>query len=425
MDTEQRFICALLNAPRSEQNRYFARQIPPSIFKQREPEITWIYSQRERHGRFPTTAALRARFHWKVKPVRENIGEAVDVVVGQEHYRQIKNVVDNVRELIDQGRDLNKVIGFFKSQVSVLQSFDLSNEIVHFKNSNGARIRYNDLLKEKKNPTGNLFTSPWPRLNKIAKFFRPEDLIMMVGRLGMGKSWLILFWALHVANSGSRVLIESKEMSTAAMEDRLEALKYMLDWELFRSGDLTPADLKRWARARMKNKQPDIIINGHETMKGTGFSDIIRDIEKEDPDAVFIDAAYRLAVDELGPRADERTKLTFIAQTGKRLAKSYHVPVWMSTQMNRAAEDKKGNTKGTVKDVFGSDSWMQEADAAFEVSGNRNVDNQRLLSILKGREFKGIGDIMLNFQLTPFPDFSECTTQQISAATPKQKFKGL
>lgn len=425
MDIEQQFISALLHASRPEQNRYFARQISPAIFKQREPEIRWIYEQREKHGRFPSPMSFALRFKAALPKVADTIPETVDAVIGQEHYRQIKRVVESSRELIDQGRDMAQVVSYFKKEAQSLKSYDTSGHSVNFQQSQGALRRYADLVKEIKTPTGNLFTSPWPRLNKLAKYFRPQDLIMLVGRLGLGKSWLMVDWAEHVADCGSKVLLVSKEMSTEAVEDRLEAMRFRLDWEKFRAGELSSADLLRWKRARMKRNIPNIVIDGHETMKGTGFDDIVAAIEREQPDAVFIDAAYRIAVSELGPRADERSKLVCIAQTGKRLAKAYNVPVWMSTQMNRNAEDKAGNTKGTVKDVFGSDAWMQEADAAFEVSGNRQVDNQRLLSILKGREFKGIGDIMLNFQLAPYPDFSECTSQQIASATPTTQFKGI
>lgn len=425
MDIEQRFISALLHASRAEQNKYFARQIPPSIFRQREPEIRFIYAHREKHGRFPTPTLVSTRFHWKVKVVKETINESVEAVIGQEHYRQIKNVVEKVRELIDQGQDMTKVVNFFRHEAQELRLFDTSAQTVKFNMSKGALLRYAELQKELKTPKGNLFQSPWPKLNKIAKFFRPSDLLLIVGRLGMGKSWLIVYWAWFLAKQGSRVMLVSKEMSTEAMEDRLEALNFHLDWEHMRAGSLPKNEIKRWTRARMKRSIPEIIINGHETMKGTGFAEIVSEVEKEKPQAVFIDAAYRIATEELPRNANEVAKLTYIAQTGKRLAKSYNILVGMSTQMNRQAEDKLGNTKGGVTTVYGADAWMQEADAAFEVSGNRKVDNQRMLSILKGREFKGFGDILLNFQLSPYPDFSECTTSQIAQANPVKKFNGL
>src|SRR5690606_13015863 len=117
-----------------------------------------------------------------------------------------------------------------------------------------------------------------------------------------------------------------------------------------------------------------------------------------------------------------REKQVMIAQTSKRYAKAFKVFMVISTQMNRKAEDKKGNTKGTVSDVAESDAYLQEADLMLEVSGNRNAMNFRTLDILKARE-AGAGNVTINFQLEPYPDFSEASSQQIQSSQPKTAFK--
>ena len=424
LDLEQRFICALLTASRNAQEEFYARQFPQRLFRIREPEISWIYTYRANRNIYPSPAILSARFKWTVVKVKETWPELLDAVIGQEHYRQIKQVVDSSRELIDQGVPLPKVVTHFKNLSERISLYEADSTDIDLAKSSGALLRYAQIKQMKKTPGGTLFQTPWPSLNKIIKFCRPEDLVVLVGRLGMGKSWMLIFWALWLAEQGHSVLFVSKEMSLQAIEDRVEALRFRLDWELMRDGSLSAKEEIRWRREKLKHWKADFKITGKESLEGTGFGEIVTAIRKYKPQAVFVDAAYRVVLDGAMQRKSDTEKLTYIAQTSKRVAKSEKVLLVASTQMNRDAEDKKGNTKGGVTTVFGADAWAQESDFLLEVHGNRNQPNVRGTTILKGRE-SGTGTVMTNFQLSPYPDFSESTKAQMLSAANSVKFQGI
>lgn len=423
LDIEQRFICALLTASRNQQEAFYERQFPQRLFRIREPEISWIYHYRDNRSAYPSPAVFGTRFKWEVKKVREPWPELFDAIVGQEHYRQIKQVVDSSRELIDKGTPMPKVVHYFKNASERMTTFEASSEDIDFATSVGSRARYEKIKRMKNQKGGSLFQTPWPSINKIIKFCRPEDFVMLVGRLGMGKSWFLLFWALWLVEQGHSVLFVSKEMSLEAIADRIEAIRFKLDFELFRAGELPKSEEQRWRRMRLKRWRAHLHITGKESIEGTGIGEIVTKIRQYKPQIVLVDAVYRIVLDDSMKRKSETEKLTYLAQTMKRIAKTEKLLLVASTQMNREAEDKKGNTKGGVRTVFGADAWAQEADFMFEVFGNRNEPSLRGLTLLKGRE-SGTGTVMTNFRLSPYPNFTEASGA--AAATGSSVvFKGI
>jgi replicative DNA helicase len=317
---------------------------------------------------------------------------------------------------------MKKVVEQFRHSADRMITFDADTEDVDFAKSQGSRIRYKKMKQLRNQKGGSLFRTPWPSINKVIKFCRPEDLVVLVGRLGMGKSWMLIYWAIWLAEQGHSVLFMSKEMSIEAIEDRVEAIRYMLDFELFRAGELPTKEELRWNRMRLKKWKAKFFITGKETIEGTGVGELVSKIRKYKPQAVFADAAYRFVLDAAQGRKSETEKLTYIAQTLKRVAKSEKVLLVASTQMNREAEDKKGNTKGGVRTVFGADAWAQESDTLFEVFGNRNEPNLRGITILKSRE-SGTGSVTINFKLSPHPDFREASN--VVNSNTAVKFKGI
>src|SRR5690606_36988167 len=136
------------------------------------------------------------------------------------------------------------------------------------------RKRYDKIKRLKKKPGANLFYTPWNQLNRVIKFSRPEELAVLVGRPALGKTWLMIVWAYFLAQAGVRVLFVSKEMSTEAIEDRLEAIRFKLNYPEYRDGNLPKKEELRWKRESLRAKKTPMVITGKETIEGTGFTQI-------------------------------------------------------------------------------------------------------------------------------------------------------
>lgn len=424
LDIEQRFICALLRAPRNDQEKFYDRQLPLGLFKQREAEISWIARYRDKHSSYPSPAIFRSRFKWLVKPVVETVTQTLEAVVSQEQYRQIKRVVTQTRELMDSGTEMGDVASYFKNEAEQLSNYEVETEDINIAKSRGALIRYAKIKQMKTVKGGTLFVTPWPALNKVLKFNRPGELAVLMGRLGMGKTYYLLFWAVFLAELGHKVLFVSKEMSTEAIEDRIEIMRFGLDPEKFKDASFTKQEYGAWKRKKMKATPVEFILSGKETLTGTGFAEIYALVKKHSPQAVFVDAAYRIVLPGVPKNIQPVEYLTKIAQQSKRGARATNTFWAISIQMNRGAEDKKGGTKGGVVNAYGADAWGQEADVMLGIQGQRNSSDVRELEILKSRD-SGAGTVIVNFKFSPTLNFKEASQSQINAGQPSTSFKGI
>ena len=73
--------------------------------------------------------------------------------------------------------------------------------------------------------------TPWPSMDAQTLGWWPEDLVLFVGRLGIGKTWSLVICAHKAWITGNKVLVVSTEMSKMAMARRFFALHLMLQYD--------------------------------------------------------------------------------------------------------------------------------------------------------------------------------------------------
>ena len=126
------------------------------------------------------------------------------------------------------------------------------------------------------------------------------------------------------------------------------------------------------------------------------------DIEKYDPDVVFIDSAY-LMEDDQGAK-DDWLRVAHITRDLKKLAKRCKKPILINTQADKNTSKKTGPELGSIMytQAIGQDSDDVWALFRDEVMIN---DKEMALKVLKQRE--GIlGKLLLNWNFD-IMDFSE------------------
>jgi replicative DNA helicase len=209
----------------------------------------------------------------------------------------------------------------------------------------------------------------------------------------------------YLVARGVNCLFLSKEMPTEQVCDRFESLIFGLSYSRFRSGALSPKEMRLWSLKRHRLTNLPLIISGDETLEGVGFSYIISKIQQYKPEVVFVDGAYLLSPEKVLTRAPLVERLACISRQFKAIAKATKTVIIEVVQMNRLAESEEGIAKGSLITLYGSDTWGQDADWVMDISGVRGA-NTRRISLLKARE-SNIGSFMIKFILDPFPDFSE------------------
>ena len=409
MDNEIRFIACLLRASKATQEKFYAQSIPKGVFRLREQEINWVYRFRQQHGAYPSAKAYLAKFHEKLPKVADPLPACLQPVLDIAMFNQMNELTKAVKDKLDRGEPTESALALFKQGASRLTSFSVNYVDHDFALNHSSIQRYRQMVRDLQLGNVKLITSPWPSLNKLIGFLRPGNTAVLAARPSIGKTWITISWADYVASEGIETLYFTKEMTTEEISDRTEALRFKLPHSKIIRGELLPSELGRWHKCRASFKrdhaQHPLVISGDETTEGAGFEHVASKIEQYKPEFVVVDGAYLLSVKGLSKNANRTEKYAEISSQCKVLAKNLNTTILIVIQMNRRSEKPDGTTKGSISDLYGSDSWAQDADFVFDVGGKRG-SNMRTINILKGRN-SAIGEFNVKFQIDPYPNFDE------------------
>jgi replicative DNA helicase len=436
-----KFIYSLLRANRSQQEAFFAKQIPRVVFREAQAEIRWIYDYRARNGSYPSLSSFKHRFPNTALPkTKDNIDASLQSVLDNHLFNEMCEVIDKAKSMHSGGLTMQEVVGYVRKASQDISIFDNAYVDEDIGKSNTALSRYLKRVSDAINGKSNHAPSPWKFYNELLGYNEYGEHNIITARTGLGKSWVALFWAEYLASIGERVLVVTKEMPTAQIADRTECIRYQLSHPHFRKGTLDPADLARWKKLRRQNKYPSpfgqgwvysgatnaegcLVVTGQETITGVGFSHIIAKIQQYRPTVVFVDGAYLITPEGISKNAGPVEKFTAISNRSKQLAKAFSV-LWFSIiQVNRESENKAGDTTPSLKNIYGADAWAQDADNVIILGGKRGAST-RIFSLAKCRE-SNIGEFAVRFELSPRPDFSQLRTLKSVSSEGSVEFQGI
>jgi len=412
-----RFLSVLLRAAPKEQREYFARQLPTAVFSENKPHVKWVNAYRLSHGTYPTVAAFKARFPGVELPSakKETVASALKPILDQESTRKINALYAELQARADSGADMDQLVEFMRSEAQQLPVWGAQYKDSSFLDGSIAHRAYLDRQRNRVLGTSYAKPSPWSHLNNIMGYFDVGEYLVFASRTSIGKTWVLLKWADYLDLKGERVLFVSKEMPTELILQRMEAIRFGINYERFREGTLDPQELGTWRRARYafeKKRQTQLVVTGHEDLAGVGFDHIYSRLETYKPTVLIVDGGYLLTMEV--PRGFGKPEmLTRISNQFARIAKHYKIRVMVTLQMNRDAEpeDQKGHykIKGGLRNISGSDSWAQDANFVVSLRGGRGTDS-RVMEVEKGRDSK-VGSFSLGFSLEP-PKFKELIAAQ-------------
>ena len=403
-DTEGIWFSCLFAANKQEQAELLRNPQFGKAFQTRRTAYVWLDNYFKQHGKLPSQNFFEQRYSCSLTKTEDTLTEVSKHLWDVYCSAEISNALEELQRLaLDKG--VAEALPFFKERLSLLQSTVSEYSDIQCDSDDTSFQRYHQLVKDKHSGKHTQIDTPWVTLNRTLKMLRAGDTVILSARLSVGKTWILVQWAHHLAMQKKKVLFYSKEMPPATIKDRLDALRFGLSYPDLRRGSLSAAQLKLWHQARERSKKSDysLIISGDETERGVGLEEVTDKIRKLSPDVVFIDGAYLLKKDG-GKAVDEVTRLTHLSQKCKAVAKALKVVLILSVQMNRTAEAKDGSTKGGITTIFGADAWAQDADFVLQMEGRRGAPIRKI-NLTKGRE-SDLVQFPIHFKLSP-PCFLE------------------
>jgi replicative DNA helicase len=255
-------------------------------------------------------------------------------------------------------------------------------------------------------PTG------WNYLNDITGGWFADDLISVIGRIGVGKTYMMLIMAYAAWNAGYNVLFVSMELGVTQLIRRLFGIHTKINPDLIRKGRLSSFmanQLQDHATGMVQNGIPFNVIAG-------GFKKSVETVQSvadaTDPDIIFVDAGYLLKSSTKRKNSDGRREtISDTIEDLKRITIERRRPLVQSTQFNRSAErvrtrDSQQNTNPTSHlslakiaetDVIGqASSCVLGVAKAFPPLS----EIRRWAAIMKGREGEG-GRFQFKYEFSP------------------------
>lgn len=223
-------------------------------------------------------------------------------------------------------------------------------------------------------------------------------------------TWLEIIMGSYLQLQNIRVLQGVTEMSEDIMRDRYEAVLFSMcynipfNYNAFKSGMLDNKTEKQFFEF-LENDLP--YFEPLNIVTATGVMGLSADIDKYNPDVIFIDSAY-LMEDDQGAK-DDWLRVAHITRDLKKLAKRCKKPIIINTQADKNTSKKTGPELGSIMytQAIGQDSddvWALFRDDIMI------QDREMALKVLKQREGT-LGKLLLNW------DFDEMNFTEIYADT--------
>jgi len=196
-------------------------------------------------------------------------------------------------------------------------------------------------------------------LDKLISGFYPGELVILAGRPSMGKSALMLDFALNIAKADIGALIFSLEMTEKALTERAICNLACLDSKRIREGNITADETAELYNQAAELQKLNILISkiGSSPEQIAGLTHRLK--QTHNIGIIFVD--YLQLMSPGKKRENRQQEITFISGQLKAIALRENVPVVVLSQLNRSPDSRESH-RPRMSDLRESGSIEQDAD---------------------------------------------------------------
>ncbi len=285
--------------------------------------------------------------------------EAVRVVKEKSGLRRLMELSLDVLRSIKEVHDFNVIIDSLTHRVIELSERQTITHYQHIKEVVDDVLEIIDLhSKEEKVITGT--PTGFTELDSTTTGFHPGDLVIIAARPGMGKSSFMLSMAINMARQSIPVVIYSLEMSAHQLVMRALSMLSGVPLQNIRKGFIKEEDWKRLVHAGIELAKCDIYIDDTPNLSTVDIRIKTRKLKKEKGVKVsFVD--YLQLVRPQFRKSSRQEEVAEVSRSLKALAKELSIPVVALAQLSRQVEHRS-DKRPQLADLRESGQIEQDAD---------------------------------------------------------------
>lgn len=267
-----------------------------------------------------------------------------------------------INDCYDEQKDLTEIVETAEKQILSINSNRMTKEIRGIQDIiTRAQEEIEMLAKNGSDITG--IPSGYYDLDNKTTGFHENELIIIAGRPGMGKSAIVSNIVTNMAiNSNKTVAMFNLEMGAEQIVNRMFASVGQIDAQKLRTGRLEHNDWKKLNEAISELADTNIYIDDTAGITVSEIRSKCRRLKNSDKglDAIVID--YLQLISSSNKYSGQRTQeVSEISRDLKKLAMELNVPVIALAQLSRSVEMRE-NKRPIMSDLKESGSIEQDAD---------------------------------------------------------------
>ena len=191
--------------------------------------------------------------------------------------------------------------------------------------------------------------------------FQPGELYVLAGRPGMGKTALLLSWAMNISKSGVPAGVFSLEMTRDELTMRLLSAFSGISSASMKKGFLNDADWQPLSNAANEAAGIPLYIDDEGALSASALrSRARRMVQRLNVRIIFVDYLQKMAAPK-EYKGQREAEVNFNIQSLKNIAKELKIPVVVLSQLSRAVESR-ADKRPQLSDLRESGAIEQEAD---------------------------------------------------------------
>ena len=365
-------------------------RLDESFFPGNKSEWNYILNHFNAYGNIPDKESFLNVFpNFDLIHVTEPIQYLIDEIYKEKQNNQLAATFNKVRKLLIENKTTEALDIYKKAYEDLTNNVALASVDILKDTS-----RYDAYVDRLQSFDKYYVRTGLPELDEIiGGWDREEELATIVARTNVGKSWLLLKFAVAAAEQGLNVGIYSGEMSERKVGYRIDTLiQHISNSALIHGSSSVQVDYKTYIDNLPTRFKGSIRVLTPKMINGAaGVSALRAFIEKDKLDILFIDQHSLLEDDRKAKNPVERA--SNISKDLKNLQVLKRIPIISVSQQNRASTDTGVGTEHVAQ----SDRIAQ--DSTIILFFERHKDDKSLLDVELVKSRDSVNDKKLTYRV--------------------------